>query len=356
MQITSMPSLRNLHLSSPPVRSQTLAKETHSICAEAVTLSQAAQITAPRSKVNLTESFAAALGLCLVGTGLLGAEAMIAQTGVEQQDLSVLEIPPGLTDPDISQVRGPHVALIDPQVEPNGLLLLSLGGTNSLPRDLVPFDQVAAREGYATLGLDYPNTVITTACRNSEQPDPCTLFRREIVSGEAVSDLVEVDAINSIEHRIESLLRYQAEQDPERYGEFMSESGPAWEKIVLVGHSQGSGHAGFLAKKHPVKAVILLAGPQDTTDAGPASWMTSPGATSPERYYSFLHRDDFFGSETQLEAARLLRQEPDAQPSSDGRGPIIMTHNEVRDPHMSVITAQFSDLWQGLLQRAAQTP
>ena len=314
--------------------------------------------------LNWADAMKAAFGLCLVGTSLVTGQQLVAQTQVveqavllstHQESLQVTEISPQQTDSAITQARGPHLALVNNQVLPNGHLLLSLGGTNSLPSDFLPFNEVAAQEGYAVLALDYPNTVITTSCKTSPEPDPCTLFRREIVSGEQVSQLVEVDRSNSIENRLESLLRYQAKNDPENFAQFMTESGPAWEKIIVVGHSQGSGHAAFLAKQHPLGGVILLAGPQDTTDAGPASWLSAPSATEPENYLSFLHRDDFFNSGTQLDAVRLLREDPQAAVSvvdyQSPTGPIVMSTAEVRDPHMSVITPQYKEIWQGLLRR-----
>jgi pimeloyl-ACP methyl ester carboxylesterase len=266
----------------------------------------------------------------------------------------VEEIPVSATDSRIGEARGPHYAVVDNSVEPNGYLLLSLGGTNSLPSDFLPFDKVAAQEGFAALALDYPNTVITTSCKKSNQPDPCTLFREEINSGAQVSELVEVDQLNSIEHRLEAALRYQAEQNPERFGDFVNQEGPVWEKIVVVGHSQGAGHAGYLAKKHPLQAAILLAGPQDTTDAGPASWLSAPSATEPSRYLAFLHQNDFFNSESQLAAVRTLRESP-GEPGliigDEGTdSPVVISRAEVRDGHMSVITPQFSEVWQGLLR------
>lgn len=296
-------------------------------------------------------------GACLLGAAVLtgpmagqGAPLQPAPT-VSVETLQVREIAPSATDPAIRQARGPHLAVVDPSVPSNGLLLISLGGTNSVPRDLLAFDRVAAGEGFAALALDYPNSVITTACQSSPQDDPCTRFRQEIQTGDPVSDLVQVAPQNSLEHRLEALLRYQARVDPSHYGQFLDANGPVWSKIVVVGHSQGSGHAGYLAKKHPLRAVIMLAGPQDTTAAGPASWITDPSSTPPERYYSFLHEDDFFGSQNQLALSRLLREEPGRAPDA-AHGPIVVTHAPVKDPHMSVIDPEFRSVWVDLLERA----
>ena len=305
----------------------------------------------------------AGLSLAAAGAGILtgGISASSAVADIPAQETlvettMVTEIPVSATDSSITQARGPHYAVTDDSVPQNGYLLLSLGGTNSLPKDFLEFDKTAARQGFVSLALDYPNTVITTSCKHSTQPDACTLFREEINSGAQVSELVEVDQNNSIERRLDAALRYQAIQDPEHFAQFVNEDGPAWDKIVVVGHSQGSGHAGYLAKKHPMQGVILLAGPQDTTDAGPASWLSAPSATDPDNYLAFLHKDDFFGSELQLNAVRTLRENPNESgalvdfesPNSD----IVVSDAEVRDGHMSVITPQFTEIWAGLLQRS----
>ena len=355
------PSPRKLVRFSPPAKPSQLNLPTD--LADITTSQEAAQSL--RESPSFYQALGSGLQLALLGTGLLTggmagqAVATVQQTQeVAVESVSVTEILSPLTDPSIPVARGPSLAVVDHSATPNGHLLLSLGGTNSYPKDFLAFDRVAAAQGYSVLALDYPNTVITTSCKTSPQPDPCTLFREEIVTGEQVSDLVEVDRSNSIEHRLTALLRYQADQEPERFAEFLKDGQPNWSKIVVVGHSQGSGHAGYLAKKHSMKAAILLAGPQDTTDAGPASWMSAPSLTPPDRYLSFTHQGDFFDSSSQLAAVRLLREEPTAQPAliehQNPDRPIVMSHAEVRDPHMSVITPQFEEVWSGLLEQAVR--
>lgn len=344
---------------SPPSRGQSARVKVDTVNLDSTL--ELAQAQAPPARPGLGSG----IQLALAATGVLvGAVATQAATEAPVElarpveSMRVTEVSAPDTDPSIPVARGPSLAIVDDAATPNGYLLLSLGGTNSYPKDFTAFDKLAASKGYSVLALDYPNTVITTSCKNSPQPDPCTLFREEIVTGAQVSNLVEVDRANSIENRLGALLRYQAEQDPEHYSHFLREGQPDWSKIVVVGHSQGSGHAGYLAKKHPMKAAILLAGPQDTTAAGPASWMSAPSETPADRYLSFTHRDDFFDSSSQIAAVRLLREDPKAQPTlvdhQNPNRPIVMSEAEVRDPHMSVITPQFEDVWSGLLDQAIQ--
>jgi pimeloyl-ACP methyl ester carboxylesterase len=346
--------------SSPPASKQQLEE-----VKDTVNLLDSWEPARVEASTSLSQALSSGLQLALVGTGLVvgvvpaqAAQEVSVVREMPVQAISVTEIEAPLTDPSITVARGPNLAIVDSGATPNGYLLLSLGGTNSYPKDFLAFDKVAASQGYSVLALDYPNTVITTSCKTSPQPDPCTLFREEIVRGEQVSDLVRVDRTNSIENRLAALLKYQAEQDPEHYADFLRDGQPDWSRIVVVGHSQGSGHAGFLAKNHPMRAAILLAGPQDTTDAGPASWMSAPSQTAPDRYLSFTHKDDFFDSSSQLAAVRLLREDPGANATlidhQDPNQPIVMSNAEVRDAHMSVITPQFEDVWSGLLRQAVK--
>lgn len=227
----------------------------------------------------------------------------------------------------VTQKVGAHVAYWDDE-KSNGLMLISLGGTNSKPEDLREFDLEAVSLGYRVLALDYPNHVISTACRESKQPDAFDHFREEIVEGKPTSDLVKVDRVHSIEGRLDvALKQLQWSQD--------------WSKIVVVGHSQGSGHAAYLGKVHPLRGVIMLAGPQD--DA--ARWLSRPGLTDPLAYVGLLHRQDFFGADRQAEAIRILRQDKAEE------GALLISEEPVKDAHMSVIQPGFRKEWKQLLQR-----
>lgn len=160
------------------------------------------------------------------------------------------------------------------------------------------------------------------------------------MAGAPVSDLVQVDRANSIEGRLTGLLGGLQGS----WREFYDGGQPVWEKMVAIGHSQGSGHAAYLGKQHRLRGVIMLAGPQDTGAAGPAPWLSRPGATPGPRYQAFLHKDDTFGCAQQLEAVRLLRG-GDAPPEA-----VVVADEPVSDAHMSVIQDHFKAVWRQLLQ------
>ncbi len=258
------------------------------------------------------------------------------------------KIDPAQTNSSIRCARGPHLALWDDGPPGNGLLLISLGGTGSRPIEMEAFDREAVALGYRALGIDYPNHVISTACLDSSQPNAFDRFRQEIVQGKAVSDLVKVDEVNSIESRIQYLLKTLASQPGQGWEAFFKDGQPDWHKIVLVGHSQGSGHAAYLGKLHPLRGVIMLGGPQDCG----AAWLSQPGRTRPDHYYSFLHRNDFFNCARQIEAGRSLMNNPEAAISESG--PIIVTTRDVADPHLSLIQPIFRQVWIDLLKGLAE--
>ncbi len=60
-----------------------------------------------------------------------------------------------------------------------------------------------------------------------------------------------------------------------------------WDRIVVGGHSQGAGHAAFLAKEHNLAGIIIFAGPGDfVTGRGPAPWLYEENVTPSERMYA----------------------------------------------------------------------
>ncbi|HVK60240.1 MAG TPA: hypothetical protein VM432_01770 [Bdellovibrionales bacterium] len=269
---------------------------------------------------------------------------------------TLLEIQPSQTGPGIQQVKGPHLALWNEEQvsSENDLLLITIGGTNSQPRELLAFKQEAVRFGYHAIGVDYPNTVISTTCRTMPSPTCFDEYREEVVFGTPVSDIVQVNPTNSIENRILKLMRYLQIQNPAQWSQFFLGGHLNWEKVVLAGHSQGSGHIAYLAKKHRVHGVIMFAGPQD----GNASWLSQPGLTPVDRLYFFFHLKDFFGSEFQVDSAKVLLNDPHAEVSAidnsiaaSSKAHIFMTNAPSDDPHNSLTKSGFVQVWQFLLRR-----
>ena len=123
----------------------------------------------------------------------------------------------------------------------------------------------------------------------------------EILSGANDSPFVDVSLNNSIANRLTKLLTYLEQLDPgQGWGQWLDPATgqPDWSKMILSGHSQGSGHAAFISKLFTVARVVMLAGPEDQQASGiPSPWISAPnGATPTDRYYGFGHISDTFYS------------------------------------------------------------
>jgi len=273
------------------------------------------------------------------------------------QALQLIQVAPRATDPQIEEIRGPHTAM-QPDIESaESPLLITLGGTNSAPNELLEFGGAAAELGYFVIGVDYPNGVITTACRQGNDDECFDDFRAEIVMGTDESTLVNVNRSNSVLYRIQRLLVYLSTQDP-KWSRFVQGDFVNWKNVVVAGHSQGSGHAAFLAKHYPVKRAILFSGPQDVAVWGQARWLSAVSATPGDRFFALLHAQDSFGSEWQIRALQRLSMQASPQvlkigddvPAGTSANILVSELNE-QNAHMAPITPRYKKVWNWLLRR-----
>lgn len=269
--------------------------------------------------------------LCSVLFGVNFASAAIIPRAIIQ---------PEATGTAVKEIKGPHAVYWNPNYS-NQKLLITIGGTTSRPEDLTEFAETAAELGYHVISVDYFNLVITTACRDSSDDMCFDKFRREIILGEEGSDLLEVNKENSLLSRLHKLMQYLVNRDS-RWSEFFEDGSFKWEKVVLMGNSQGAGHAAFLSKMFAVSKVLMLIGPQDHFKTHAAPWIRKEGKTPGSRYYAFLHRDDYFDSKMQLACFKLLCKCQDLKN-------VIMTSKQVQDTHNSLLTPLFKDEWKQLL-------
>ena len=276
----------------------------------------------------------------------------------------VVTVKPDQTDSLIKSIHGDHLALFDLSVKPVNKLVLMIVGTGASARDLLPFDSFAASAGYHVISLDYNNNVITTTCSNSADSSCFYNFRQEIVFGEPVSPLVEVDSANSIYNRFHKALIYLSKQYPKLgWQQYLTNGGIQWQKIIVAGHSQGAGHAAYLGKKFPVDKVLVFAGPQDFLAHfnRPARWLSVEGMTDPSKYYALLHLKDPFDYNKQLADCLKLMQtvkadtvmvEPGAAVTKSSH--ILVTNIETSNPHVSMMQPEFKKAWAYLLSADAE--
>ena len=211
-------------------------------------------------------------------------------------DSELIGVDPRDTDSRIKEWTEPHWVAINPNVPPNGRLLAFFAGSFVKADRLKSFLHCAASLGYLAINLRYPNSwTVGDLCRQSEDPECHAAVRREIAEGIPAQGQLGLGAGDSIVTRLTMLLRWLEKRQPEQgWGDFLTHRGLHWGNIVLAGHSQGSGHAAFLAKRHRVARVVMLGGPADfclTTDS-PAPWLGSDSKTPVEKFFGFSHERD----------------------------------------------------------------
>lgn len=204
---------------------------------------------------------------------------------------------PAQTSNAITTNLAPHfVVNPDPQVTQRGRLFVMLPGTRGTPinsRDIV---RTGASRGYHAVGLTYANDdSVQELCGTSADTDCAGKVRREVITGEDTSALINVNPANSIITRLTALLQFLQTNSPnEGWGQFLDNGQPDWNRITVAGHSQGAGHAGFLAKLVLLDRAVMFSSPGDTRvgTMSPALWLSLPNVTPASRQFGFTHTQD----------------------------------------------------------------
>lgn len=65
-----------------------------------------------------------------------------------------------------------------------------------------------------------------------------------------------------------------------------------WRRTIVVGHSQGAGHALMLSQMHELAGVIMMAGPADAINGSLATWPRASYQTPLTRRLMLIHQQD----------------------------------------------------------------
>ncbi len=135
--------------------------------------------------------------------------------------------------------------------------------------------------------IDYP--VFQTVARlNADhyQSDCLVTVRRELIYGSkaVASPKLSIDT----EHSITASFLAQVRQ---RCNVTASDDA-IWSRTLVIGHSQGAGHAALLALEKQLLGVLLIAGPADAFDKQPSGWTAAKSATEGNRIKMFVHAED----------------------------------------------------------------
>lgn len=282
---------------------------------------------------------------------------VVLSTAAYAED-NVLKVDPPHTDAAIEAVHGPHLVLYDPAVPSNHRLLLYFVGTGVHAEGAFAIGQSFARLGYHVISLDYENSVLAASCVHSTDSSCFDRYRAAIVAGTPGSDKIHVDPANSILNRFQKLLAYLVKEDAGGgWNEFFVDGKPVWNRVVLAGHSQGSGHAGYIGKMYRVDKVLMFSGPQDyLSDLDrPAPWQLRPSATPPSRFYAFLNVNDPFNERHQVANCEAMMIPGNVQPFMvepgqvvSGVHQILVTDTDPKHAHGSTVSPQFEKVWEYL--------
>lgn len=204
-------------------------------------------------------------------------------------------ITPHQTDSNYSSTDESHYVVRNTQTPLNKLFLF-IGGSYSIPKNYNLVCDQASTLGFDAISLSYPNNVATAPLGTSSDSFIFDNYRREICFGSPVSQVVSVDTFNCIVTRTIKLLQFlQVSYPNQNWGEYLTTSGTLkWSKIVLSGHSQGSGHACYLGKQYLADRVVMFSGPNDysTNFSNPANWLFQTGQTPTNKVFALLHVQD----------------------------------------------------------------
>ncbi len=276
--------------------------------------------------------------------------------------MRVLRVAPEQTAADIAAVHGPHLAVYDPQVASSHRLFVFLVGTGAKAESSLAIDSAFAGWGYRAVSLDYENTVLAASCVHSADIACFDDYREAIVTGAPVSAKISVNRANSILNRLQKLLVYLAQHDSAGgWGEFVADGQPDWSRIVIAGHSQGSGHAAYIGKMFRVDRVLMFSGPQDYLEGfdKPAPWQARAGATPPSRYFAFLNMNDPFNVHHQIANCAVLMGlshpetvmvDPGKEIRGDGQ---ILVNDLTAGPHGSTLLPRFENVWKYMVTAGA---
>jgi hypothetical protein len=291
------------------------------------------------------------LKLLPVALGLLISEPVTLSAQSE-----VFFVDPGQTDPAIETVHSPHLAVYDPQAASRPRLFLFIPGTGAKATNSLAMDKVFAKWGYHAISIDYENNVIATTFVHDLDDTAFGRYRSAIITGGQASDKLKVNADNSILNRVQKLLSYLVKHDPQgEWDQFLENGMPAWDRIIVAGHSQGSGHAGYIGKMFKVDRVLMFSGPQDYMDDlhKPAAWENDKSATPPDRFFAFLSKNDPFNSDHQeancMTLMHLSGLETTAvKPGEAIQGNCQILVNDVpqKRAHGSTISTEYTNAWE----------
>jgi len=203
-----------------------------------------------------------------------------------------------------------HFVIGNSKATNKNMALIYIPGTTDRPElSSCLLKSVSAHLKYPTIGLSYSYLSSGDSFRNGkcalegtvsglpEQVNCLTQQHEDAINGgtyglthfkDGNPFWAGVEPRDSITARIGFLLKFLDTTYPEAgWGRLYTDASPfptpKWDRLIFMGHSQGAGHAAYLAQTKRTKGTVMVSGPQDQcTDcpAGTEFWMDKPYLTS----------------------------------------------------------------------------
>ena len=220
-----------------------------------------------------------------------------AQDTAAADKLVRYRIQPSAVDSHVSRFDEAHYIVFDPAGPADAPLLIFLPGTGGRPLNTTDFADLAARQGYRVIGLQYVDTpAVEQVCPRNPDPNCAESVRRKRIYGDNATSLIDDRPEESIVSRLTKLLVALDTRHPdEGWSRYLAKGEPDWTKIAVSGLSQGAGMAAFIAQHTLVDRVILFSSPWDNQarTRSLAPWiMRGHGATPADRWYGAFHRNE----------------------------------------------------------------
>ncbi len=208
-------------------------------------------------------------------------------------------VSPSAIDPETDVNADYEHQVFYPDTPTRAELLVYLPGTDGKPANGLHLLDIAARSGYRAIGLAYPTDENTgDICPAWDDDEACTeAFNREKLYGVDGIEELDIDEADSIVGRLTRLLAALDSYAPGAgFGDYLDGGTVQWERVIVVGWSQGSSITGFLGRDVELAGSVHLAAGCNTVEedgaAAPAAWCLEPRATPLDRMFSLIHTLD----------------------------------------------------------------
>jgi acetyl esterase/lipase len=225
------------------------------------------------------------------------ASPLCAQDSTRARALVRYRIAPSAYDASVRRFNAPNYIVFDSAAKPDAPLLLFMPGTGGQPQNTSEFADLAARQGYRVIGLEYVDTpAVEQVCPRNPDPNCAEQVRRKRIYGDNVTSMIDDRAEESIVARLTKLLTaLDHDHAADGWSRYLKDGKADWTQIAVSGLSQGAGMAAFIAQHTLVARVVLFSSPWDNSGRTRtlAPWvMRGPGETPSDRWYGAYHRDE----------------------------------------------------------------